>query len=172
MYQVLYATDFGLEINLGMTPAEVQAKLGPATGSETLQGGVVLEEFYLPGSETARGEGVPELTLTYLNNKLAKLDNSYDPAAEIKVFPPFFIEPLAGVKLGLRKSDFVSALGESERGPAGEFWRFTAEDGSTITIRNNYTPIEYTTDELCSRLIFAWAPPVEVPRGVDLGGAK
>ena len=167
-YHILYASDFGLEISLGMTPAEVHAKLGTATGSETLQGGVVLVEYYLPEGKTARAVDVPELALTYVNSKLTRLDNNYDPAAEDQLFPPFFIEPAEGIKLGLRKSDFVAALGTPEQGPAGDFWRFLADDGSTITIRVDFTDIAYTPDSLCSRLIFSWTPPVSVPRGEEL----
>lgn len=168
MFDLLYSSEFELGIRFGMVPSEVHEQLGQPLGNVSRQGGANIEEYYQPEQYEERSDLAPELSLTFINNKLTRLDNRYFPEAEEVEFPPFIFEPMSGVKLGLRKSDFVTALGDFETGPAGSLWRFVSQDRSTITIRATFTDIETLGDSLCSRLVIAVTEPVEAPRGEEI----
>jgi hypothetical protein len=180
VFDQIYQSDFGLGLSFEWTSSQVVYKLGEPDERTTKQNGLNIEERYLPESLVdTEGKTIanvnrdtPQFSVTYLDSKLVRLYNRYYPEDPEQPLPPFFFEPIKGVKLGNRRSDFVMALGKPDSKLFGEEWRFKAEDGRTISIRAQFTEIEtgmeVKGDELCSRLQIVLAPAMEELRGEEV----
>ena len=174
-YNAFMASDWGMGLRFGMQSVEVRNVLGEPTGRTELQSGTNSEWHYLsPESEEARAAELamsadtPQLTLTFHNDTLVGFYNRYDPL-HVKPDPPFFPEPVQGVKLGNRLSDLTAALGKPHSETVGREWRFSNEEGNTIRVLSHYEPLTEGSAELvCHQLQVMWAPPLEINAGEDV----
>jgi hypothetical protein len=164
----LYASDFGLEIHFSQTPAQVQEVLGPPSSELEVQGGLSLTYYYLPPEETNTGVDTPQLALTFLHGKLARIYNRSLPDDPEQPPPPYVVEPLTGARLGSRKSSFVAALGPPTNPITGNEWKFRARDGRTILLTTAYASPPGRDDPLCSVLHIVLAPSIEEARGEEI----
>jgi hypothetical protein len=167
MFDKLYASDFGLGVTFEQTGAQVRAVLGEPPGRTERQGGVSVTDVYLAKDETELDGSSPQLSVTYLQDKMVRLYNRYYPEDEKRQFPPFFMELLPGVKLGHRKSDFVTALGMPPEGPDRNEWRFSAKDGRQIIITAAFVEVPKAGEPLCCTLQVALVPATEEKRGEE-----
>jgi len=147
----LAATNFGLGISLGQTPQQVQAVLGAPSGSREVQAGLLTEEYWTVKDPAAKPEDVPpvpgpydpQLTLSYVNGKLAQVYSAYkvdDPSAPL---PPYTAEALPGIKLGAKRTDLLAALGKPKlEGNRKDSWHFEAGDGTAYGIDAIYVRVE------------------------------
>jgi hypothetical protein len=166
-FNQLYRSDFGLEIGFDMAQAGVQAVLDQPQVSNKIQYGASISDSYLPKDVTELDGDTPQLTLTYFDGKLARLYNRWNPADPEADYPPYFIELLPGIKLGNRKSDIVTALGQPENREIYE-WEFEHKDGRLITIVAHFTGIQNTDDELMSSLLVVLVPAFPELKGEEI----
>lgn len=172
VYQGLLQTDFNLGISFGMSPSQVHNVLGEPSSTQERQGGASIEENYLPEEITEPGDMVPYCIFTFNHEELIRVANKYFPEDISLGNPPFFAEPLPGVKLGARRSAFVDALGPGEKGGMGETWRFEGPDGELITVKAWFTDLASIGDALCSTMSVTYTVKVETPRGEALKEKK
>jgi hypothetical protein len=168
MFDELSASDFGCDIYLGQSPRDVHDALGSPQATVEKQTGSNVTDHYLPEDVTTTDSDTPQLALTYLDGKLVRLYNRYHPDDPDLPLPPIYIEPLPDVKVGNRKSDFVTALG-SETDPLRENeWRFAHKDGRKIVVLAAFAPMAYTNEPRCSVLQVVLVPSVEELKGEEL----
>lgn len=152
MFNRLYDTDFGLGVRFELSQEQVRAVLGEPAASSEVQGEISVTDHYLPQETIETGSNTPQLALTYLDGVLVRLFNRWLPEDPGQPEPPFYMEPLSGVKLGNRKSAFVDALGPPTDPIAGNEWRFEHKDGRKILVTATFTEMPNTEDQLCSVL--------------------
>jgi hypothetical protein len=167
LYDKLYASDFGVKVHFNISSDMGQDLLGPPTGRTTRQGGASVTDFYLGEGLTALDSDTPQLSVTYLNDKLMRLYNRYYPEDSSRPLAPFFIEPVPGVKLGNRKSEFVKALGNPTDAVSENKWVFTNKDGESITIITDFVDVPAAGESLCCALAIAYTPAAEQLRGEE-----
>jgi hypothetical protein len=175
VYEAFMASDCGIGVTIGMQSSDVRNRLGEPTGRTELQGGANEEWHYLnPSAEEAQQlplvmqDDTPQLTITFHNEKLAAMYN-LAASEEDDPEPPFIIEPVVGVKLGSRLSDFEKALGKTESETVGREWRFASDEEGTIRVLAHFEPLSEGSSELiCTSLQVSWAGPVVIDRGEDL----
>jgi hypothetical protein len=166
-YEELNSSDFGLGIHFGDSPKTVHGYLGRDCIVEDLQNQTNITEFYLPPDITTTDSDTPQLALTYLNGGLERLYNRMYPEDESRAVPPWLIEPLPGVKVGNRKSDFIDALGPpSDPLNEGE-WRFKHKDGRQIVVMASFVEMPYVKEQRCNILQVVRVPAVEQLMGEE-----
>jgi len=161
MFERLYDTDFGLGVRFELSQAQVRGVLGEPAASVEVQGEISVTDHYLPQDVIETGSDTPQLALTYLDGVLVRLFNRWHPEDPDQPAPPFYMEPLSGVKLGNRKSDFVDALGAPTDPIAGNEWRFEHKDGRKILVTATFTEMPNTGDQLCSVVQIVLIPAME-----------
>lgn len=172
-FEQLHSTGFGLGIGFDQQQQAVQDKLGQPQATEERLGGINKIDYYLPlelispelSVQPVPGPDTPQLSLSYFEGKLRRLYNSWRPEDSTQPDPPFFIEPLKGVKLGVRKSAFTEVLGMPQEGMTGDSWIVRSKEGETITINASFVDVESAGEALCDSLLVVYAPAVETSRG-------
>lgn len=175
LFSQVYESDLGINVAFLQLPAEVQAVLGEPAVTNENQGGTRIMEFYLPRDlidATAEGalrtdSDTPQLSVTYINGRLYRLFNRWYPEDSSQPFPPFFIEPVPGVKLGNRNSDFIDALGVAIHPVPGTTWRLEHKDGRMLQIEATFTKMPDSADQLCSSLSITLIPSIEERKGEE-----
>jgi len=168
MFERLSTTDFGLEITFGMSPNEVQKAIGPRDAETTLQEGISNTWHYLPHKVETTDSDTAQLALTFRNKQLVRIFNRMHPEDPQIAPPPLFAEPLPGVKVGNRKSDFIDALGQPTDLLAGDEWRFEAKDGRKILVLATFIEIPLTNEQRCSVLQVTQIPAVTELKGEQI----
>ena len=160
----------GIGVAFGSSPDVVHAKLGPPT--QTVERGKadepadptkkaprpkMVQDFYIavkPGIKPPEmpDMSVAQLTLTYYDNKLVSVLNSYHPEEPGALTPPIVAQPIAGVQLGLKRSEIEAKMGKPNFGTMQDGWRFVGEDGSAVAIHPQYTKVETTGETLASAI--------------------
>jgi hypothetical protein len=167
LFTRLYGSDFGLGFSLSQTPEQVHAKLGKPSGETTRSAGLSVTEYFLPEGESELASSTPQLSLTFIEDSLIGVYNRYYPEDAKKPLPLYFAEIIPGVKLGNRRSDFITALGEPPGGAGSNEWLVKAEDGRSITISARFTEVPAVNDALCSSINIAYIPAVGQLKGEE-----
>jgi hypothetical protein len=168
VFDKLIASDMGIGLTLGMSPDGVHVRLGAPSATVTRQGGARVEDYYLPAGVTDTSRDTPQLSLVYLRGKLMRLYNRWYPGDASRPAPPFFIAPLAAVKLGARRGDLVAALGIPGGNATAAEWRFSSEEGKFIGILAQYASLEGQGTDMCSSLTVIYGEGAEEPRGEEM----
>ncbi|MBN2081048.1 hypothetical protein JW859_02455 [bacterium] len=168
MFDRLSTTDFGLEIAFGMSPNDVQKAIGPRAQQTSLQEGISETWHYLPPEVVTTDSDTSQLALTFHQKQLVRVFNRMHPEDEQLAPPPLFAEPLPGVKVGNRKSDFIEALGQPTNPEAGDEWRFEAKDGRKIILLARFVEIPNTNEQRCSALQVTLIPPLQELKGEQI----
>jgi hypothetical protein len=163
--QELYAqvaASAGFGIAFGSSPDQVHLKLGKPTA--TVERGKIIEDFYVtvpPGYQTPEmpDNDQTQLRLTYYDKKLVKVYNRYRPEQPGALNPPVVVQPLPGVKLGLKRSQIEALLGKPNYGELRDGWQFVGEDGSSVVILPHYTEVESLGESLASSISIEHVDP-------------
>jgi hypothetical protein len=165
-FDQINAGGFAIGISFDMDPNAVHAKLGPPSSSNERQGGATVVDSYLAPEATSADRDTPQLELTFAAGKLIRLYNRYHPEDPTMVLPPFFIEPLPGVKLGARNVEMSGVLGvPAHTSGTAQEWRISNRDGNMISILAQYTDMPNTEDKLCSSLTVIYGKAQDEDRG-------
>jgi len=156
----------GIGVAFGSSPDVVHAKLGAPT--QTVERGgtgdpkstvkaKMIQDFYIavpPGIKPPQmpDSGPAQLTLTYYDNKLVAVLNSYHPETPGALTPPIVAQPMPGVQLGLKRSEIEAKMGKPNFGTMKDGWQFVGKDGSAVAIQPQYTKVESTGDFLASAI--------------------
>lgn len=167
MFEQLNSSDFGVGLHFGQSPLEVQAAIGLPQASVEQQGSVNVTDYYLPEDVETTDSDTPQLALTFLNGRLERLYNRLYPEDPDFPQPPVLIEPLPGVKVGNRKSDFITALGPPTDPLVDGEWRFKHKDGRQIVVLASFVEISYVNEQRCSVLQVVRVPAVEQLKGEE-----
>lgn len=167
MFGRLESSDFGLGLYFGQSPMDVQGAIGLPQASVQQQGSANVTDFYLPEDVKTTDSDTPQLALTYLNNSLERLYNRLYPEDPGRPQPPFFIEPLPGVRAGNRKSDFITALGPPTDPLVDGEWRFKSKDGRQIIIQASFVQMPSLNEQRCSMLQVVRVPAVAQLKGEE-----
>jgi hypothetical protein len=165
IFNQLESSDFGLGIYFGQSPYDIRTVLGAPQEKVEKQSGENITDCYLPEDVTTTDSDTPQLALTYLSGRLVRCFNRMYPEDPDMPLPPVFIEPLPGVKLGNRKSDFISALGPETDPMKENEWRFKHRDGRQIVIMASFVELAYVKEQRCSVLQIVQVPAVEELKG-------
>jgi hypothetical protein len=166
-FDKLYASDFGLGVHFDQTGAQVRGVLGEPPGRLERQGGASVTDVYLGKNESALDGSSPQLSVTFLQDKMVRMYNRYYPEDETRPQPPFYMELIPGVKLGHRKSDFVMALGVPPGGADRNEWRVAAKDGRQIIIVAEFVDVAKAGEPLCCTLQVSLVPASAEQRGEE-----
>jgi hypothetical protein len=181
MYDAVVATA-GIGVAFGSSPDVVHAKLGTPTqtvvrgeakpenaadqsansnaadaSKPVAPRGKMVQDFYIavkPGIKPPEmpDKTVAQLTLTYYDNKLVAVLNSYHPEEVGALTPPIVAQPVNGVQLGMKRSDIEAKMGKPNFGTMKDGWQFAGEDGSAVVIQPQYTKVESTGETLASAI--------------------
>ena len=165
----IVGTDFGLGLAFELSKDQVVDVIGEPATTVDKQSGTRVVDFYIspevladdPDAEYPTDANTPQLQLTYLNGYLFRLYNRWIPEDEAVPYPPFFMEPVPGVKLGCRRSDIQDALGPPSDPIIGTIWKFKhKKDGRQIQIEAGFTEMPTSEEELCTSLSIVLIPSV------------
>jgi len=185
MFEQLSTSDFGLGFHFEQSSSQVQRVLGTPAGNTVRQGGVNVEEFYLPPNKepmtviqvadyphaaTEEDQSsveieTPRLALTYHRDRLVRVFNLYYPQYPGLDLPPFYLVALPEVKLGSRKSAFIDALGQTDIVEDQMSWRFVDKDGRSVVVEARFADEPGTEESLCYSLSVSLVPAVTVSPG-------
>lgn len=176
VFEVLKSSNLGLGLAFDMEQSAVASRLGAPQTTENRLGGKSKVDYYIPAAllneklsvQPVPSPDKPQLAVSYFEGKLRKLYNKWVPTDSTQPEPPFYLEPVQGVKLGARKSDMTTALGTPVEKNSSE-WMFKDQDGYTITISATFVRVESANEDLCDSLLVVYAPPVVASRGEDMG---
>jgi len=174
-FNKLASSDFGLGITFEMSKDQVVEVLAEPATSLDKQGGTRVIDFYIhpdvlsetPDAEYPTDSDTPQLQLTYINGYLARIYNRWIPEDPDEPYPPFFMEPIGGVKLGSRRSDFQDALGPPSDPIIGSIWKFKHKDGRMVQVQAAFTEMPNSEEELCSSLSIVLVPSVTEYQGEE-----
>jgi hypothetical protein len=172
MYDRIAGSDFGLKLHLGMSAAEVEELFGKAQAKQELQGGKVVELYFLPPGATGTDRETPQFTCTFLDNRLIKIYNRFFPEDNTKPQPKIFAEILPKVKLGCRPSDLVTILGKPSNDGVQTEWQFTGGDKEMITILARYVDVEGVSEKMCCMLQVTKSPVMGELKGEEADKAS
>jgi len=145
----------GIGIPFNTSPEQAEAKFGKPT--QTLDRGPLHEDYYIvipAGQEapTMPDPTVTQFTLSFYDNKLVRVYNCYHPEIPGSSTPPVVAEPIAGVKLGLKRTQIENLLGKPNYGTMKDGWEFVGKDGRAISILPHYTEVKDLNASLASDL--------------------
>jgi len=165
MFDKLIASDFGIGIHLEDSADTVHAALGQPTTTKDVQADVNVEEFYFSQSMPKMGVNTPQLSLNFQEGKLIRVHNAYDATNPDLPKPPFIIEPVPGIKLGIRRSGFIDILGKPTDSVITDTWVFKGSQGRQIVLRAEFSKSETAGDALCKRLQVVLVNAIPPQRG-------
>lgn len=164
-FDQIMASDFGIGVHLGDTQGAVHSVLGEPNNSKDVQGEANVEEFYFSQSMPVMGLDTPQLSVNFQDGVLMRLHNAYNALDPDLPKPPFIMEPVPGIKLGIRLSDFVDVLGQPTDSVITPTWVFKSKDGREIVLKAEFTENEKTGDSLCTRLQVVLVNKIAPQRG-------
>jgi hypothetical protein len=167
------AASAGIGVAFGSSPDVVHAKLGPPTQTvergktadppnaadpaQPVQAARMVQDFYVAVPPGIKPPEMPnpdpsQLALTYFDNKLITVVNSYRPEVPGALTPPIVAQPVAGVQLGMKRSEIEAVLGKPNYGTLRDGWQFVGEDGGAVVVQPVYTKIESSGEVLASTI--------------------
>lgn len=173
VYVELAASDLAIGAPLGTARTDVEAALGAPDQTKEKQRGLYVEAFYItraleddPSAPPPIPDLLgPQLKLTYVDGKLAQVYNAYKVDEAKPLPPPRIIEPLAGVKIGARRSDLQKLLGKPLRSGADQDeWRYSNETAA-ISVQVRYLHVEAAQADLAAALTLSAHSAAEQSRG-------
>lgn len=173
-YTLITGADFGLGVKFGQSAAQVEQVLGTPDGRRERQSGLMKESYWVARDPAAEPGAVPpepglldpQLTLTFVDDKLVQVYNAYHVEEASALVPPNIAEPLTGVKIGARRSDILTALGKPAlAGKAQDEWRFTGEDGTAVGIKAIYAHVDAANTDLATSVTVSFFGNTAQSRG-------
>lgn len=160
------ASSAGIGLAFGTSPEQAHARFG--TPTVTTERGKMLEDHYLPNVPGLAAPKMPDpeqvqLTLTYYDKKLVRVFNRYRPENPAGLTPPVVAEPVAGVKLGMKRSQVEAIMGKPNYGHMNDGWKFYGEDGSAVVVQPTYTEVESLKEFLSSAISIEYIEPGSDP---------
>ncbi len=137
-FEKIRTSDFGLGINLEDTPERVHSVLGEPTATEEVQAGFNVEEFWFSPALQTMDIDTPQLSLNFHDGELMRLHNAYDVLDPELPDPPFIMEPVTDIKLGIRRSRFIDILGEPTDSVITDTWTFPGPEGRRIVLKAEF----------------------------------
>jgi hypothetical protein len=167
LFEQILAGDFGIGVNFEDSTDRVHGVLGPPTTTREIQGEANIEEFWFSAAMQVMDPGTPQLSLNFHNGSLKRVHNAYNMLDPELPEPPFIIEPVPGVKLGIRRSGFVDALGAPTDSVIVDKWAFRGPEGRQLVLTAEFTDNEETGDSLCTRLTVVLVDALPAQRGEE-----
>lgn len=173
LYSALAASDLAIGVHFEMPRAEVEAVLGAPDQTKEKQRGLYVEAYYItrtPEDDPALPPPIPDLLgpqlkLTYVDGKLAQVYNAYQVDQEKPLLPPKVVEPLAGLKVGSRRSDLHKLLGKPLRSGADQDeWRFEGE-AAIVDVQLKFLHVDEAQADLAAALTISSKASTTESRG-------
>lgn len=166
-YEQILASDFGLGINFADTPDRVHSVLGQPTTTREIQGEANIQEYWFSPALQVVDVDTPQLSLNFHDGSLKRLNNAYNALDPELPEPPFIMEPVPGIKLGIRRSSFVDILGAPTDSVIQDTWNFKGPEGRQIVLMADFTDNEATGDSICTRLQVVLVDALPLQRGEE-----
>jgi hypothetical protein len=166
-FERIKSSDFGLGINLEDTPDRVHSVLGDPTTTSEVQAGFNVEEFWFSPALQTKAPDTPQLSMNFHDGRLMRLHNAYDVLDPDLPEPPFIMEPVTDIKLGIRRTRFIDILGPPAESVINDTWNFAGPEGRRIVLTAEFKEKESTGEQICTRLQVVLVDAVPLQRGEE-----